>query len=125
MTYAELYKDFLTAVPEGAEFCEEKVKAAQLDEEDGAHLYFCFAVRPYISKVLHDDDKEALKKISDFMEEMETNEDKRVAGVLEQSVMEALLAEEREMVESKINYWGKETKEAFASVAQFIEAEGE
>ena len=42
MKYSELYKEFLTAVPEGTEFCQEKVKQAQLDEDDGDHLFFCF-----------------------------------------------------------------------------------
>ena len=121
MKYTELYKDFLNAVPEAEDFCEEKVKQAQLDEEDGAHLFFCFAVRPYISKILHDGNDEVLKKIAAFMEEMETNENVHVAGVLEQSIMEGLLSEDRKLVEEKAAFWGKETKEAFIAVGQFIE----
>ena len=62
---------------------------------------------------------EVINSIALFMEEMETVRDVHIAEVLEQSIMEDLLSNDRELIKLYDDLWGPETKEAFKCVGMW------
>lgn len=120
MVYEDLFKCFLESVPEAADYCKERLKAMDIDENDGMHICYGFVVRPYVKQIMHDGKVSTLEKIALFFEKMETCGNSLVAEVLEQSIMEHLLAEDRDLIAQYDNVWGQETKEAFKAVGRFV-----
>ncbi len=120
MNYQNLFKNFINSVPEAEKYCQDIIKSQDIDENDGMHICFGFAVRPYVKQVLLSGDRKTLIKIADYFEKMETSENPLVAEVLEQSVIEHLMAEDRRLIKQFDDVWGPETKEAFKSVGQWI-----
>ena len=120
MIYSDIYKEFKEKIPEAVSFCREKEKQFMLDDNDGMHVLFGFAVRPFVLKSLIEEDETALEKIADFFEQMEADEDDEIGAVLEQSVLETLLAENRELITKNMKIWKSETRKAIEVVGQFI-----
>ena len=91
-----------------------------INEDDGMHICYGFVVRPYVKQVMRDGKVSTLEKIALFFEKMETCGNPLVAEVLEQSIMEHLLAEDRVLIKKYADVWRQETKEAFMAVGQFV-----
>lgn len=121
MVYERLYADFKNRIPQCKEYLEEKERKYSLDETDGIHVLFGSAVAPYVMEVMQKGDKETLRNIADFMENMENDPDIRVIEVDEQSIMEHLLGTDKKLVEKYADIWGKSTRTAFRAVGQYIE----
>ncbi len=119
MKYEDLYTDFLSLFPEDIEYfkkCEEETGATS---EVGIHVVFGMVVVPFITKIVKDAPDKA-KKAFEFFEEMEKSDDPQIAEVLEFTVLENLLTEDKDMMSEYAKYFGKETKEAAASVGKWF-----
>ena len=120
MKYNDLFQNFINDVPEGSATCLANGARAGLDDGDGMHIWYAFAIRPYVEEVLQKGDRNTIKKIAVFFEKMEASGDPHIAEVLEQSLMEHLLAENRDLLRKYDDLWGRETKEAFRAVGEFV-----
>ncbi|MBR4765873.1 MAG: hypothetical protein IK085_03805 [Clostridia bacterium] len=120
MNYNDLYKDFISLFPEDKIFFDELCKVMAADEEDGIHIMFAFVVVPFIKKIIKEAPDKA-KKAFDFFEEMEKSNDVEIAGVLEATVLENLLTDDKNDFDIYVPFLGKETKEAARAVARWFD----
>ncbi len=120
MKYEKLYVDFINMFPEDIKFFENRKKDTGADEDDGMHVVFGMIIVPYIRKIVIESVEKA-RKAFDFFEQMETSEDTRIAEVLEFSVLENILSDDKELLNIYAKYYGKETKLAVDSLNKWIE----
>ena len=120
MKYEELYKNFIDDVPIAKEFCDNKKKEEGLDDTDGMHVVFYLVVYPFIEKVMQNGEEVAIKQVFDFVEKIETSGNTLACEVMEQSIMEYLLAEHRDLVNKYHYLYGEETKKALYDVNRYV-----
>lgn len=120
MIYDELYDNFIEAVPKAREFCDPLVKADGVDKSDGMHWFFGVYVVPFIIYADENEDIDTMKQVASFLEKAETSGQEDISGVIEQSVMEAILDRNRDIVEKYGSLWGDATKAAFDAVGEYI-----
>ena len=111
MNYDELYRDFISIFPEDKGFFEEKCRENDVEEADGMHIMFGMVILPYIKKIVKESSEKSEKAFS-FFEEMEKSGDSKIVEVLEFTILEDLLSNERDSIELYANYFGEETSEA-------------
>lgn len=98
MEYNKLYQDFKERISEGKWFYEVKEKECSLDETDGMHVVFGMVVVPYLIWCKKHNDAEVLQKIFLFMEDMSMCEDVKVREVLDFTILEQLIDQERDLL---------------------------
>ncbi|MBR6383967.1 MAG: hypothetical protein IKS56_08290 [Lachnospiraceae bacterium] len=119
MKYEELYKDFISIFPEDSDFFEEKSRENDAEESDGMHIMFGLVVLPYIKKIIQESPEKSVKAFS-FFEDMEKSGDSKIAEVLEFSILEYLLSNEKESIDLYAKYFGPETTEAAKSIGKWF-----
>lgn len=87
------------------------------------HVYFCLVVSPYVYDLLRKDDKEKLKKVFAFFEDMANDPDVEVQGVLQFSVLENITTESKDIYKAAQKYIGPETKTFVNQVATYMNIE--
>lgn len=120
MVYSEMYNEFKRNVPEAAVFLRETERKFNLDETDGMHVLFGFAVRPYIMNALSEGHKDAIEKVADFLEKAASDEDERVGTVIEQSVIVNALAENPRLIWNNEKAWKQETKRMIRTAERYL-----
>ena len=118
MKYDRLYDDFIDMFPEDLSFFEEMKNETGAGVEDGMHVVFGMIIVPYVRKIIMESPNKA-KKAFEFFEEMEKSGDPMIAEVIEFSVLEKILTDDKKMVDEYIKFFGKETKEAASLVGKW------
>lgn len=95
MVYENLYEEFKTRIPECKEFCKKKEKENLIDKTDGIHIYFSLIVVPYIVEILKIDNSAVANKIFQFIEEMAKSNDIKIYEVLDFTILEQIIDEEK------------------------------
>ena len=108
MKYCELYKEFIAMFPEDCVYFSNRCKEVLADEEDGMHVMFGMVVTPYIRKCINEN-SDNLHKIFEFIEKMETSEDRMIAEVAEISILEDLITKDKMLLETIQKFAGSET----------------
>lgn len=117
MKYDELYHDFVALFPEDKEYFEKLCFENDVDEGDGMHIMFGLVVLPFIKKVVRES-KDKSKKAFDFFERMEISGDSQIAEVVEFTILEDLISNERDSLNLYSIYFGDETKLAAEAVGK-------
>ena len=122
MKYDELYNTFTNLFPEDRAVFEQLELDADVDEhEDGMHIMFGMVVVPYIRRMVNESPPKA-KKIFDFLEKMELDENSDIGNVAEVSVLEALMTDEGGM-KNYMDYIGPTSLKAARYMSQFYNIE--
>ena len=119
MKYESLYRDFISLFPEDKSFFDNLCKDQSVDEEDGMHVVFGFVIVPYIRDIVKKN-PDKTKKAFDFFEKMENCGEPKIAEVLEFSVLEDLLADDKELVSLYSSYFGEETAKAATKLMKWV-----
>ncbi len=119
MKYEDLYSDFISLFPEDMDFFKKREEETGADVADGIHVVFGMVVVPFITKIVKETPDKA-KKAFEFFEEMETSGDSQIAEVLEFTVLENLLTEDKGMIPEYAKYFGEETKAAATAVGKWF-----
>lgn len=85
----------------------------------GISVGLVMVVVPYVSLIVEKAPDKA-KKAFDFFEEMEKSGDPRIAEVLEFTVLENLLTEDKNKIPKYVQYFGDETKIAAKAVGKWF-----
>lgn len=119
MKYEDLYNDFIALFPEDRQFFDDLCKENEAYAEDGIHIVFGLIVLPYIKKIVKESPEKARKAFA-FFEEMEKSGDSRIAEVLEFTILEDLITNEKASIELYSVYFGEETKAAAAAMGNWF-----
>ncbi len=119
MKYEELYKDFIALFPEDEGFFKEKSHENKAEETDGMHIMFGLVVLPYIKKIVNESPEKSKKAFS-FFEDMEKSGNPRIAEVLEFTILEDLLSNEKDSIDLYAKYFEPETTEAAKSIGKWF-----
>ena len=120
MDYNSLYREFKKQIPESIPYLKRKESELDFDNTEGQHILFNLAVAPYILMQMQTDNVAVLKKVAYFMEQMEIDINVNVAEVVEQSIIEDLLSNDRELVKKYHDLWGPETKEVIRCISTWL-----
>lgn len=120
VVYDELYEHFIKVVPKAKSYCDPLIAADGVDKSDGMHWYFGVYVVPFIEHIGDNKEVVTMMQIASFIEMVETSGQEDIAGVIEQSVMEALWDRRRDLVYKYWSLWGEYTKAAFDVVGEYI-----
>lgn len=125
MKYQDLYLSFKEMFKEDESMFKtfEEENKLEPDDPQMIHVYFCLVVCPYVYDLLKKDDKEKLKKVFSFFEDMATDPDVEVQGVLQFSVLENITTESEEIYKAAQKYIGPETKTFVNQVATYMNIE--
>ena len=93
MKYEELYDNFKRLFPEDDGFFNKLEQETGADKDDGMHVLFGMIVCPYLIKLAGEDPQKAHKAF-DFVEQMQTCGDEKIANVAEVSVLEGIMTDE-------------------------------
>ena len=119
MKYEELYNDFISMFPGDLDYFSEREKETGADSECGMHVVFGMVVVPFVAKIVKESPDKA-KKAFDYFEKMETSGDPKIAEVVEFTILENLLTEDKEAVPEYEKYFGEETKVAAKAVGKWF-----
>lgn len=122
MNYKTIYTDFKKLFP------EEKEKFSRLEEEnaineDGdelAYVSFGIIIMPYIYELLKNKDDAKLKLAFSFFEEMAKDTDENIQGILQFTVLENLVTEDKSIYKAAQKYIGPETKSFVNQIANYM-----
>ncbi len=120
MTYNNLYKEFKEIIPEGMEFYQRREKELCIDEMDGTHIFFGMIVVPYILYSVQNEETSVIKRIFQFLENMATCNDVKINEVLDFTVLEQLVDEEKEILEQCKPYMGSYTLMQCKKIEEYI-----
>lgn len=95
VVYENLYEEFKNRIPECKEYCRKKEEENLIDGTDGIHVYFSLVVVPYIIKVVVSDNSSVTKRVFDFIEEMAKSNDIKIGEVLDFTILEQILDEDK------------------------------
>lgn len=95
MVYENLYEEFINRIPECEEFCRRKEEENLIDETDGIHIYFSLVVVPYIIEILVSDDLSVGRRNFEFIEEMAKSNDVMISEVLDFTILEQIIDEDK------------------------------
>ena len=122
MKYDELYHTFTNLFPEDRAVFDQLELDADVDEhEDGMHIMFGMVIVPYIRRMVNESPSKT-KKIFDFLEKMELDENPDIGNVAEVSVLEALMTDEGGM-KNYMDYIGPASLKAARYMSQFYNIE--
>ena len=119
MKYDELYRDFVSLFPDDMDYFKKLEEETGANEEEGIHIVFGMVVVPFITKIVTEAPDKA-KKAFDFFEKMELSGDSRIAEVLEFTVLENLLTENKDLIPEYEKFFGEETKKAANAVGKWF-----
>lgn len=109
MVYENLYEEFNNRIPECEEFCKRKENENLIDKSDGIHIYFSFVVVPYMIEVLANDDLSVTRRIFEFIEEMAKSNDVKIREVLDFTILEQIIDEDKNVFDKFKKYMLPET----------------
>ena len=115
----ELYKNFVKLFPEDGLFFKKMCKDNAVNENDGMHIMFAFVVVPFLMKIIRES-KEKSEVAFDYIEKMEKSENPEIAEVVEFTILETLLSEDRDMYCEYAKFFGNETKKASIAIKKWI-----
>ena len=119
MKYEEIYDEFKKLFPEYADYFKAKEEETGAEVETGMHVVFGMVVVPFVAKIVKESPDKA-KKAFDYFEKMETSGDPKIAEVVEFTILENLLTEDKEAVPEYEKYFGEETKVAAKAVGKWF-----
>ena len=119
MKYKGLYNDFISMFPDDLDYFKDLERETGADSECGMHVVFEMVVIPFVTKLVKESPDKA-KKAFDYFEKMETSDDPKIAEVVEFTILENLLTEDKEMVPEYEKYFGEETKKAAKAVGKWF-----
>ena len=118
MKYEKLYRDFIELFPDDKDYFERIRLENDVEENEGMHIMFGFVVLPFIKKIVRESEEKS-KTAFDFFEKMEKSGDSKIAEVVEFTILEDLISNERESFELYSVYFGDETKLAVQAIAKW------
>ena len=118
MKYEELYRDFIALFPEDKEYFEKQCLENDVEEEDGMHIMFGLVVLPFIKRIVRES-KDKSKKAFEFIEQMEKSGNSQIAEVVEFTILEDLVSNEKDSIDMYSVYFGDETKLAAEAVGKW------
>ncbi|HBZ53293.1 MAG TPA: hypothetical protein DEO82_05915 [Eubacterium sp.] len=118
MTYENLYTEFISLFPEDIEYFKKKEEETGADIQDGIHVVFGMVVVPYVIMIVQEAPDKAMKAF-EFFEKMEKSGDSRIAEVVEFTVLENLLSEEKGVISQCAGFFGEETRKAADDVGKW------
>ena len=119
MKYEELYDDFKKLFPEDADFFGKLEQETGADKDDGMHVLFGMIVCPYLIKIAGEDPQKAQKAL-DFVEQMQTCGDEKIANVAEVSVLEGIMTDENGGLKKFEKFLGQESLKAVEHMAKYF-----
>lgn len=119
MKYENLYRDFKGLFPEDDGYFREQEKQTGASADDGMHVVFGLIIVPFVTKIVNESSEKA-EKAFDFFEKMEKAEDPKIAEVLEFTVLESILSEDKNMIPKYAEYFGEETTKAAKSIGRWF-----
>ena len=109
MNYDTLYEAFKKEFPEGQRYFEKLEQENYIDESDGMHPVFGMVVVPYILQVVRENGLLEIRKVALFLEKMALCDDADVVDVLDFTVLEQLIDEDRSILEICKKHMGEYT----------------
>lgn len=119
MIYEELYDDFKGLFPEDNEFFTRLEEETGADNECGMHVVFGMVVSPYLIKLAGENPQKA-QKAFDFVEQMETCGDEKIANVAEVSVLEVIMTDENGGMKKLGEFLGNESRKTVEHLAHYF-----
>ena len=120
MKYEEIYDKFKKLFPEYTDYFKAKVEKKGAEVEIGMHVVFGMVVCPFIIKMAEDDPKKA-QMAFDFVEQMVTSEDAKIANVAEVTVLEDLMTEDNGGFRKLGRYLGEESLKSVRHLSHFFD----
>lgn len=120
MKYELLYDDFLQCFPDDAALLEANARELSVEPSDGMHIMFGIVVVPFILKLVEEKNDEKLKIAFDFFEQMECSKNTMISEVLEFTVLEDLISQEKSVLNYCKSYMGKETLKGCQIVERYM-----
>jgi len=120
MDYNNLYNLLKAEIPEGSDFFKAMEKDNLIDSNDGMHIIFGMVIVPYIIFCLKNDRIIEIKKTFSFLERMAVLDDDKVNEVLDFTVLEQLVDEGKDVLESCKHYMGINTLKHCEGIENFF-----
>lgn len=118
MEYGNLYREFISLFPDDQSFFEERCMENDVDEDEGMHIMFGFVIIPFLIKIVRESTEKS-KIAFDYIEKMEKSNDSQIAEVVEFTILEYLVSNERESLQLYSKYFGEETAKAAEAVGKW------
>lgn len=120
MTYETIYKDFLSLFIEDIILITSMEKAVLVDQDDGRHVQFGMVVVPYIIYLVNNKENCKLSKIFGFIEDMLDTNDVMVCEVVEYTILENLLSENKKILDYCKKFMKTRTIQSCYEVEKYI-----
>ena len=120
MQYEKLYDEFKNLFPEDIDRLDELAKTQSAEPTDGMHIMFGMVVVPFLIELLSENESEKLKVAFEFLEKMAKSKDTLIAEVLEFSVLEDFISQDKKVLNMLKGYMGPETLESCVSLEKFF-----
>lgn len=120
MKYSMLYDEFLTHFPEDIIVLKDKADKLTIAPSDGMHVVFGMIVMPFIIKLIVKKNEKKLKIAFNSFEQMATSEEPLICEVLEFTVLETLISQEKNTLNYCKSYMKKETLKSCLAVEQYM-----
>ena len=123
MKYNSLVGEILKAIPELRDEYNSRSEEKLIDEDSGVHIVFGIIIFPYLLELLNrenDKDKEVIRHIFIFFEEMAKCDDVLIQEVLEFTIIESFINEGKEILRKAYKYMLDETKKSSSEIERFF-----
>ena len=120
MTYDTIYSDFLSIFKEDTDYLNSIADENAVDNEDGKHIQFGMVVFPYILHLAKIKDTDKLTKAFDFLEEMLSTQDTMICEIVEFTILENLISEDKNILEYCRQFMKPRTIQSCHSVENYM-----
>lgn len=120
MQYEKLYNDFKNLFPEDAGRLNKLAKISSVEPSDGMHIVFGMVVVPFLLELLSQNESEKLNIAFDFFEQMANSKDVLISEVLEFTVLEDFISQDKDVLNKLKAYMKPETLKSCIAVEKFF-----
>lgn len=120
MNYEKLYDEFLTYFPNDIIALNRITDKLSIDDSDGMHVVFGMVVVPFVLELASEKNSEKLKKAFSFFEQMAKSDNPLICEVLEFTILESIISQDKDILQYCKSYMGNETLECCQAVEQYM-----
>lgn len=119
MEYNSLFENFQKLFPDDTSTMAKIANESSVDSSDGMHVQFGMVVVPFILELVKENNSQKLKIAFDYFEQMETSADPKICEIVEFTVLEDLVSQNQDILDSCKVYMGPETLAGCQAIEQY------
>ena len=118
LPYKMLIENVCKNIPEVKKLYDKEIEEDSLDDKSGVHTVFSFCFVPVLKEAILNDDEALVKKLFNYIEDMEKSSDPLVGEVAEFTILEELLDDFNLRTVKK--YMGENTLQSASLINRYI-----